>query len=211
MSLETEKFVLIKNAISKDVCKLVAREFRMARDMAALIPNSKKMFPYGDEQVENSFSWYSPLCFEALSDSIIKPIVEKTIGELVYPTYSYARIYYHGATMARHIDRSASEYSVSCCIDVDYDHKWHLGVETIKGEKIYIEQEPGDIILYKGNDVYHWRDAYSGTEQINAFMFYVRANGPKAELKYDTRPLLGMHSSSKIMTSEEQWEKFNSK
>ena len=209
MSLETEKYILIKNALSKDVCKLVAREFRMARDMADLVPYPNEKFPYKDTQVDNSFSWYSPLCFEALSDSLIKPIVENVIGELMLPTYSYARIYYNGATMARHMDRSASEYSVSCCIDVDPNYKWHLGVETIRGEKLYVEQEVGDIILYKGNELYHWRDAYPGSEQINAFMFYVRANGPRSELKFDTRPLLGMNSKSRKLTSEEQYAKFS--
>jgi hypothetical protein len=209
MSLETEKYILIKNALSKDVCKLVAREFRMARDMAGLIPYPNEKFPYKDTQVDNSFSWYSPLCFEALSDSLIKPIVENVIGEPMFPTYSYARIYYNGATMARHMDRSASEYSVSCCIDTDPNYKWHLGVETIHGEKLYIEQEVGDIILYKGNELYHWRDAYQGSEQINAFMFYVRANGPRSELKFDTRPLLGMNSKSRKLTSEEQYAKFS--
>ncbi len=211
MSLEKEKFILIKNAISKDVCKLVAREFRMARDMAGLVPYPNEKFPYKDTQVEKSFSWYSPLCFEALSDSIVKPIVEQYIGEAVHPTYSYARIYYNGATMARHMDRSASEYSVSCCIDTESNHPWHLGVETVRGEKIYVEQEVGDIILYKGNDLYHWRDAYTGNEQINAFMFYVKANGSRSELKFDTRPLLGMNSHSRRLNSEEQWEKFSSK
>jgi len=209
MSLETEKYILIKNALSKDVCKLVAREFRMARDMAGLVPYPNEKFPYKDTQVDNSFSWYSPLCFEALSDSLIKPIVENAIGEQIFPTYSYARIYYNGATMARHMDRSASEYSVSCCIDVDPSYKWHLGVETVRGEKLYVEQEIGDIILYKGNELYHWRDAYQGSEQINAFMFYVRANGPRSELKFDTRPLLGMNSKSRKLTSEEQYAKFS--
>jgi len=208
MTLETEKFVVIKNAISKETCKLLAREFRMARDMAAMIEYPGEEFPYRDTQVDRSFSWYSPLCFEALSDSLIKEVVESYLGEPVYPTYSYARIYYNGAEMPIHIDRSSSEYSVSCCIDVEKNNPWYLGVETIRGEKVYVEQEPGDILLYKGSEIRHWRDPYQGTEQINAFMFYVKANGPRAELKYDTRPLLGMNSETRRMSSEEQWTKY---
>jgi hypothetical protein len=92
---------------------------------------------------------------------------------------------------------------------VDTKHPWHLGVETVTGEKIYVEQEIGDIIIYKGSDLYHWRDAYQGSEQINAFMFYVRSNGPRAELKFDTRPLLGMGSQTRKLTSEQQWDKFS--
>jgi hypothetical protein len=210
MSLETDKFILIKNAISRETCKLLAREFRIARDLAATVEYPGEEFPYRDIQVERSFSWDSPLCIEALSDSLIKEVVENELKEAVYPTYSYARIYYNGAEMPIHIDRSSSEYSVSCCIDVEIDNPWHLGIETIRGETLYVEQEPGDIILYKGNELKHWRNPYKGTEQINAFMFYVKANGPRAELKYDTRPLLGMGSHSRRMTSEQQWEKYPS-
>lgn len=205
---ETNKYVVIKNAISLDVCKLVARDFRMARDLAGTIPSDKK-FPFHDEMVDNSFSWYSPLIVEALSDSLIKEVVEQVIEEPVYPTYSYARIYYEGAEMKRHIDRSSSEFSVTCCIDIDKtNEKWNLGVETIEGDKIYIDQDPGDIMIYRGNDLFHWRDPYKGKEQINCFMFYVMANGPKKELKYDTRPLLGMHSNSRLLNSEEQFKRF---
>jgi alkylated DNA repair dioxygenase AlkB len=208
MSFEKEYYKEIKNAVPKEVCRVAAKEFEMARDLAGYAVDNGHPYPYQDEMVEKSFSWYSPLIFESLSDTIVKDIVEKEIGEPVYPTYTYARIYYTGAEMKYHIDRSSSEFSVSLCIKTDPNHEWHLGMETLEGEKKYIIQKPGDAVLYRGNELYHWRDPYEGTEQINAFFFFVRAKGPKAVLKYDTRPMLGMGPESRKWNSDKQWELF---
>lgn len=214
MNFKENGIAVINGAISPDTCKLLAKEFRIARQLAYAVskPTPQNQFPYHDEMVDHSFSWYSPLCFEALSDSLIKDVVEKELGEEVYPTYSYARIYSTGAIMHRHTDRSSSEFSVSCCIEVDEHVKpWPINFETADGKVLSLEQKPGDIVMYKGNDLPHWRDTYQGHEQINAFMFYVRANGARAELKYDTRPMLGLHSGTRKLTSERQFELYNNK
>lgn len=212
-------FEIVKGALSKDICKLLAAEFRISRDLAMFLssqdPNFKSPdslnpnFPFGDKMIDKSFSWYSPLCFEALSNTLIKDIVEKAIGETLYPTYSYARIYYNGSELKKHTDRASSEYAVTCCIDTDLDHpNWSFYVEQNDGTVLEIIQEPGDIVIYNGNHIPHWRNVYTGQEHINAFMFYVRATGPKSELKYDTRPLLGMSPQSRILDSEAQLKKF---
>jgi hypothetical protein len=214
MSFEKDGYAILKGAISKDVCKVMAREFKIARQLAyaAQHPTENNMFPFHDEMVDRSFSWYSPLCFEALSDSLIKEIVEKELGESVFPTYSYARIYSHNAEMTRHTDRSASEFSVSVCIEVDETVKpWPIYFEDKQGNVLEMQQQPGDAVMYRGHELPHWRNPYHGNEQINAFMFYVRANGPRADLKYDTRSLLGLNSSTRRLTSEQQWAIYNAK
>ena len=214
MSFEKDGYAVLKGAISKDVCKVMAREFKIARQLAyaAQHPTENNMFPFHDEMVDRSFSWYSPLCFEALSDSLIKDIVEKELGEPVFPTYSYARIYSHNAEMTRHTDRSASEFSISVCIEVDETVKpWPIYFEDRQGNVLEMQQEPGDAVMYKGHELPHWRNPYHGSEQINAFMFYVRANGPRADLKYDTRSLLGLNSNTRRLTSEQQWAIYNAK
>lgn len=208
MSFKENSYQVINNLISNDVCEVAAREFEMARDLASQAAKNGHPYPFHDEMVENSFSWYSALVFESLSDTLIKRKVEEIVGEPVYPTYTYARIYYTGAEMKYHIDRSSSEFSVSLCVKVDPKYPWHLGIETLQGEKKYIEQVPGDAVLYRGNELFHWRDPYPGTEQINAFFFYVRANGPKAILKHDTRPMLGMGPETRRWNSDKQWELF---
>lgn len=208
MSFKENSYQILNNLVSTELCQVAAREFEMARDLANAAANNNQPYPYQDEMVEKSFSWYSPLIFEALSDTIVKNKVEEILGEPVFPTYTYARIYYNNAEMKYHTDRSSSEFSVSLCVKVDPKHPWHLGVENLKGEQFYAKQAPGDAIMYKGNELPHWRETYNGTEQINAFFFYVRANGPKSILKYDTRPMLGMPPQSRKWNSEKQWEMF---
>jgi hypothetical protein len=52
--------------------------------------------------------------------------------------------------------------------------------------------QPGDMVVYKGSEVEHWREPYTGKEQIQLFFHYVDANGPHAECKFDYRPMLGL-------------------
>lgn len=216
MGLAENKYLVVKNAISKDVCKILAKEFKLLEDMAHKLKlpsgfgtddpaSATDTFPYNDGLIKNSFSWYSPLCFEALSDVVVKAEVENAIGEEVYPTYSYARIYYNGASMMKHTDRAASDVVVTCCISVDETAApWPIGFLDRDKNPILVEQEPGDIIIYKGNDIVHWRETYSGAEQIQCFLSYVLKNGPKAGLKYDTRPALGLPWGTRALTNAEQ-------
>lgn len=209
MLLEDSGFKVINNALSSDTCKILAREFRMTRDILHFNADKNKRYPFADEMVEKSFSWYSPLCFESLADTIIKDVVSSVIGEDVVPTYSYGRIYYKGSELKRHVDRSSSEIAVSVCLDKDdsvEDWPLFLSLSDKRVEKII--QNPGDIVIYDGNRLWHWRDVYSGNEHINAFMFYVRSNGPRSELIYDTRPALGLGSTARKFDSEKQWKTF---
>lgn len=206
MNFHNDGYYIIKNAVSKDVCEVAARDFEIARDLGKY--EDKNQYAFHDDMVEKSFSWYSPLIFEALSDTIIKRKVEEVLSEPVFPTYTYARIYYNGAEMKYHTDRSSSEFSVSLCVKTDPRYPWHLKMKTKNGETLVVEQEPGDAVMYFGHKMPHWRDPYTGTEQINAFFFYVKANGPRSVLKYDTRPLLGMPSNARKWSSEQQWKLF---
>jgi hypothetical protein len=218
MNFSSHGYQIVKNAVNPDVCKLLSNEFKLIENISLhqnktnpnyRHPDSKQeQFPFADEMVNSSFSWYSPLCFESLSTTFVRPIVESVVGCSVFPTYSYARIYYHGAEMKRHTDRSSSEFAVSCCIDIDYKNNWPIYFEEKSGNIIEVFQEPGDLIVYNGNELNHWRLPYCGNQQINAFMFYVNADGARTELKYDTRPGLGFGPTTRKLNSEEQWKKF---
>jgi len=219
MSFANDHYEIIPSVVSADACKIMAKDFELSEQLILNVnrqdpsyrcySTNSNEFPFADEMVNKSFSWYSPLIFEALSVSVMKDIVEETVGYEVYPTYSYARIYYNGSEMKRHTDRACSEFSVSCCISVDDEvDPWPIYFERTNGEIIELKQKPGDIVIYKGNVLPHWRLPYHGQKQIQAFMFYVDANGPRAELKYDTRPMLGMPPEARRMNSETQWEKF---
>jgi|TARA_B100000029_G_scaffold12301_1_gene13040 hypothetical protein len=176
-------FHIIKGAVSEQTCKVIAKSFRITRD-GVLFPHHEQKVR-GDDIVENSFSWYAPLCFEALADQVVKGIVETTMGVELYNAYSYGRSSYHGAVLPRHRDRAASDYAVSCLIDTDCT--WPLYFK-IDGEEVEVRQEIGDMVIYNGNTIEHWREPFEGTEQLSAFMFYVKDK----MREFEGRPLQGM-------------------
>jgi hypothetical protein len=57
------------------------------------------------------------------------------------------------------------------------------------GAPVYME--PGDMIIYRGCDVDHWRERYKGLNHAQVFLHYNDKNGPFQEL-FDGRPILGI-------------------
>ena len=171
-----------KNAISKPQIELLYTEFRLMRDALLAMGSNEG---YNDPTVPGCFSWYSPLCFEALS-LYLKPYIEKQLATDILPTYSYGRIYTEGSELVKHTDRRSSEIAVN--LSISRDTRWDLLFEW-KGQTLHIDLHPGDVVIYTGQ-IPHWREKYTGKEHINAFMQYVYADGPHKDLKYDTRPYL---------------------
>ena len=53
--------------------------------------------------------------------------------------------------------------------------------------------KPGDMLIYSGCDLEHWRDPLEGELCGQAFLHYNHADGPFAKTNlYDKRPLLGV-------------------
>lgn len=171
-----------KEAVPIPVVDHLYTEFRLMRDALLSMGSSEG---YRDPTVPGTFSWYSPLCFEALSLQL-KPQVEKILKTNLEPTYSYGRIYTEGSELVRHTDRRSSEIAVN--LSIARDIKWDLNF-LWEEQTLHIDLEPGDVVIYSG-DIPHWREKYTGNEHINAFMQYVYADGQYKDLKYDTRPYL---------------------
>lgn len=180
-----QDFFIVKNAVSKELCKFISLEFEMMEAVC------KQLYPGANlaDLCENTFARYSPLMMEALS-VWLQPIIESTVGMTLYPTYSYARIYYKGSELQRHFDRESSEVTVSVCLQKDVD--WPLYVKNSDGVVHKLDLEVGDIGIYSGRLHEHWRDPLPGEKQIQAFLQYVDTTGTSARLKWDTRPVLGM-------------------
>jgi hypothetical protein len=138
---------------------------------------------------DNTFARYSPLMMEALSVHL-QPKVEEAVGMKLYPTYSYARIYYTGSQLQKHFDRPSSEVTLSICLEKGED--WPLYVKNTEGEVHAINLDVGDVGIYSGRKHEHWREPLKGKRHIQAFLQYVDATGESAWLKYDTRACLGL-------------------
>lgn len=180
-----EDYKIIKNAVSVEMCKFLALEYRMMETVC------NHLYPGADlaDLCANTFARYSPLMMEALS-VWLQPQIEEAVGMKLFPTYSYARIYYKGSELKRHFDRPSSEVTISVCLE--QSEVWPLYVKNSEGTVHTINMEVGDIAIYSGRKHEHWRDPLPADNHVQAFLQYVNAEGDDAWLKYDTRPSLGL-------------------
>ena len=194
-NFEQQGFQIERSAISEETAAILAAEFDIIKDYTYFTnkadPNDLTKF--GDGQTPISFAYYSPTCFECLMVFML-PKIEKITNKKLYPSYSYGRIYYKGAELVQHVDRRSCEYSVTMTIDMD-SAPWDI--HFIDREKITrsISLSVGDMCVYKGAELQHWREPYQGNRQLQAFLHYVEVDGKFSHYKNDTRPLLGLPDS----------------
>ena len=66
---------------------------------------------------------------------------------------------------------------------------------------IKVELEPGDILIYSGYDLEHWREEFKGKDCGQVFLHYNDAKKKTAKTnKFDGRPFLGLPSWYKGFT-----------
>lgn len=193
----TDLYQVVRGVIPESQLVHLDLEFELMRKLQYMANgvNEEDKFAFKDTQISNSFSYYSALPFEALSLQL-QPLMEEITGKNLYPTYTYARIYYNGATMAIHKDRPSCQYSTTVNISID-EEPWEIWFETLTGEKKAIKLWPGDLIVYKGDELNHWRDAYEGERQTQAFLHYVDKFGNYRDYKWDHRPYIGFGANSR--------------
>jgi hypothetical protein len=142
----------------------------------------------GDTQVPNSPSGYGDAAFDGLLE-YLRPHIERRSGLRLLPTYSYFRLYARGAVLKRHRDRAACEISVSLNIGQTPSGPWPLYVMGHSGTYCAM-LSPGDALLYRGIDCYHWREPFQGSRLVQVFLHYVDRDGHHADEKFDGRKTL---------------------
>ncbi len=164
---------------------VTADRVRALRDHLQARAGAGTMLMSGDKQVPQTPSVYGDAQVDALMNDI-KPLIEAHTGLALFPTYSYARIYKTGDRLAPHRDRAACEISISLNLGQEPDEPWALKIGP-KSPGFSALLHPGDVLLYRGMDMTHWRDPYPGTRLFQVFVHYVDANGPHAGEKFDGR------------------------
>ena len=193
MTFSKDGYEVVRNVISEQLLENLKIQFNMMRDIQFFITDERNKYIYGDYQSPNSFSVYGAPFFESLAIQL-KNKVSDIVNLDLYPTYTYARIYYNGAILNPHRDRSSCEYSLTLCIDST--DIWDFHIKNRDGIENVVKLNPGDICVYSGYDLEHWRNPYKGKMQIQCFLHYVNSNGLYKEFKYDKRPMMGI--STKI-------------
>ena len=179
---------------------------------------------FTDSQASGDFSKYGDPIFDTLLSIGTEKICELTGKDLV-PTYSYHRLYTQGTELKRHKDRPSCEISTTLCVGYDNsnvdtskypDWDWPMFVGPISGEKgtdgMPIHMKPGDMLIYRGDAVEHWREPLWGNNHAQVFLHYNEKEG-QYDIPYDGRPLLGMpftFRSKEALLRNEELDKSNS-
>ena len=214
MSFKTKKYQVIKGAISKELANFIFNYMMLQRDAVDFMMKSNKVSPANpfignriDQQIPGCYSKYGDWMMETLLMFMI-PIMKAKTGMDLIPTYSYTRLYEKGNILHRHKDRPSCEISTTIHLG---GNEWPIfldptgannivsGRETTTVVKpgapkgVQVNLKVGDMLIYSGCDLEHWREPFEGKVCSQVFLHYNHANGPFAQTNlFDGRPLLGV-------------------
>tara|TARA_R100000664_G_scaffold7554_1_gene12685 strand:+ start:522 stop:1148 length:627 start_codon:yes stop_codon:yes gene_type:complete len=202
-NFKKKKYTVIRQAISKDLATFLANYFMMQKQVYDTCRAKRYFSPFEtiigyyereNEQIPNTYSQYANMAMETL---LLKcqPEMEKVTGLKLQPSYSYARIYKKGDELKRHKDRFSCEISTTMNLGGD---KWSIYLEPSEelGKKgIKVDLSPGDMLVYRGCDLEHWRNKFKGKKCIQVFLHYNNKKTPESHKNlFDHRPHLGLPS-----------------
>ena len=185
------KYVFLNNFLDKENCQQYVLEFKKLIDQGLC----KK-----DPQCPLSLSLGHTPLFDSLLEQLT-PHMETVTGKKLYPTYAYARWYAPGDELKIHKDRPACEISATITLGFE-GGQWpiYVGNNSDKSDARQINMNVGDAVVYKGCELYHWREKYvEGQWQAQVFIHYVDVEGPNKEWKYDKREKLSHHQSNSLI------------
>ena len=145
----------------------------------------------GDDQAPNSHSIYGDPAFD-MAMAMSTEDIGKIVGKTLIPQYTYARIYKNGSVLERHSDRPECQYSVTLCLGGEYEKQWPIWIQDYDGNDHCVELDEGDMLVYSGCELEHWRDKFEGNAQFQLFMHYVDSEGKYNDRIYDGRPNIGL-------------------
>ena len=210
-----KKYTIIRQAISKDLAAFVANYFLMQKQVYDTCKAARYFSPFEniighyenkEEQIPNTYSHYANIAMETLMLKC-QPEMEKATGLKLYPAYTYARIYKKGDILQRHKDRFSCEISTTMNLGGD-DWPIYLSpnenvgipdgkkITTISEAKgIKVDLKPGDMLVYSGSELEHWREKFKGKECIQVFLHYNNRKTRGAnDNMFDKRPHLVLPS-----------------
>ena len=212
MSFKKNKYQVIRGAISKEIADIAYRYLQVSAeadnwmlDNGITHAGNKLVGNFNDQQVPNSYAKYGDRLMETLLVKTID-VMQKKTGLKLVPTYSYTRLYKHGNILKRHKDRPSCEISTTLCLGGDH---WPIYLDPTGGDYVIDEYKnihkpgapkgvevnlkPGDMLIYSGCELEHWREPFQGNMCGQVFLHYNHADGQFAKTNlYDKRPMLGI-------------------
>ena len=194
---EKNNYCVVKNAISKDIATFCFNYLVVKRKVfdtfynKNLLDISKLYGTWSDGQVNNTFSSYGDIAMETLL-VFIKPKIEKVMNKKLIETYAYTRLYKNGDILKRHIDRESCRFSTTLNLGGDL---WPIFLDPTKGKNkkgVKVILKPGDMLVYKGCELEHWREQFTGNICAQVFLHYNEVYSKKENNKFDGREHLGL-------------------
>tara|TARA_R110000822_G_scaffold310134_1_gene441563 strand:- start:2139 stop:2741 length:603 start_codon:yes stop_codon:yes gene_type:complete len=191
MAFKNQKFEVVKKIVSKEMCNFFVNYFTIKKRVFQTLLETKQISPlsteYGvwnDPQSDNTYCCYADIAMETLLLKF-KPVVEKITNMELIENHSYTRIYKKGDVLEKHVDRKGCE--ISTTLNLGGDKKWSIYLEP----DIKINLNPGDMLIYSGCELEHWRNAFEGEECFQSFFHYNDIKR-KDHIKFDNRPHVGL-------------------
>ena len=212
MSFKEKKYIVIKKAISYELANFGFNYLLLKREAVAWMHKNNYISEFTpgfgtwkDKQIPNTFSCYSDFFMETLMMKVL-PIMQQRTDMNLIPCYTYTRIYKKGDILKRHSDRPSCEISTTLHLGGD---PWTIFLDPT-GQKTVIDEykqihkpnapiglpvdlEVGDMLVYSGCELEHWREPFEGDNCAQVFLHYNNIDGPfGTQNKFDKRPLLGI-------------------
>ena len=177
---ENHKYAVLNGILPKELLEVMHRYalFNLTLD---------GYFDY--DQESSSLGRYADAFGEAMLIQL-QPVLEQVTKKTLLPTYSFLRFYSSESTLHKHVDRNACEISATLTVGHNADATWPIFLE-VGGRPLPVYLDIGDILIYRGMDLPHWRERLSKGSWLQLFIHYVDANGPYTDQHYDARGKVG--------------------
>lgn len=193
------KYKIIKKALHDEAVELAFNYLLIKRQVHDTLKDSRYIsefnVDYGsrttDKQVKGgAYCGYGDILMDSLLLKL-KPRLEKETKLKLNETYTYFRIYEKRNVLEYHKDRESCEISATLNLGGD---PWAIYLEQPKTKKkIKVDLNPGDLVIYKGAELYHWREPFDGDLCAQVFLHYNDAKSKQYEyLKFDKRKHIGL-------------------
>jgi len=208
--LVKNRYIVLRDFLPKEIIRFAMDIWKADEENGGLYTNQEvKDITYKNPQssIGKSKGGYCTPWGVALHGFIhnkLKDYIDLDLRE----TYSYTRRYERGAYLGSHTDRPSCEISATLCLDYQTDDNkpWKIWVrndknyantsaETVKNESQdlnhrervknnckSISLEPGDILLYQGPNIPHWRDYLLGEYSYHLFVHFFNASSKMSQI-----------------------------
>lgn len=194
MTFATHKYQIFRNFLDKEFLTFIEEYFYLRcrskqYDVEAQGPISKSF--YGD-----------PLIETILMKSC-QPL-SQLVGVELLPTYAYTRVYGKHDELTFHKDRPSCEISATLSIAYpgDKPNPIYFSTKEDRSDAVEILLEPGDLCMYRGCDLWHWRPPFEHEWYLQSFLHYVDAHGQYKDNIYDGRVFLGIQKGNQVPYEE---------